>query len=982
MERTFIIGIIKDKLLGYIARPFIIQKHQNKGYYPIEVQLNELSISKYRDELSEEQLKIYEIIAEYSDNNLYKIFKSKKDKSPKDYFNKLKKEDADKNIRPFIEKKHAKVFDIIRKTNTEVYFKDKHKYINRDERIFVEKNPAKTVFNIIKGTEETHYSLSINQNEKEISLLGKSYSILSNNPCRIIIDYHLFSFEDIDSKKLLPFFKNEYLTIPKKNEKAWYKAFALPNIKKFKVNPVGFEIKKATPKKQVVLSLEKDLSGKPAFVLKFQYGDNIFFAKHGQDVKVDMDTNGERYKFIKIERDRKWEKQKIKELESLGLQVSHVNFFVLKNHKNEEFDKDELLDWLKKNHKELSSKGFIIKQEYLDKTYNFASCNLSMKTEEYNDWFDIQAEIEINGYTFPFVKLKKYILKNIREIKLPDGTYGILPKEWFKKFSELFKYGEINKEQLWIRKHHFKVIEDTFKRSESYPEALQKLIDDLHKRDKDPPSALEPILRNYQKTGYCWMYVLQQHNFGGCLADDMGLGKTIQTLALILQSKKEAEEVSFNIPEKTKHKQLNLFSNTNARPTTKETKVTLTFLIVMPTSLIYNWQNEIQKFSPELSIYKHTGMNRTDSLDKLYKYDVVLTTYGIVRNDYEFLQKARFYYIILDESQYIKNPSSKIFKAVNELNGKYKLVLTGTPIENSLSDLWSQLHFLNKGLLGNYNFFRNEFLIPIEKHNNKQKQEKLKTIVNPFIMRRTKHDVAKELPEKTEQTIYCEMTEEQHSLYDTEKSKIRNNILDYMENPEGKASLHILDGLSKLRQIANHPLMIEKDYQGDSGKFTEIKDYLESLISEGHKILVFSSYKKHLKLVEKYFQNAGWNYSLLTGKTQDRHHVVDQFQKQKDNKVFLIQIKAGGFGLNLTAADYVMILDPWWNPAVEEQAVNRAHRIGQNKKVFVYRFISVGTVEEKIQKLQSEKGRLAENFITKTQILNNLSKEQILELFR
>lgn len=984
MNKKFIIGIAKDNKYGILARAFIIQKFPDKSYYPIEVQLNELTFPKYQEMLSEKETEIYKIINEFSDNNIFKIFKTKKDKTLKEFYDRLTKEEADKRIKPFIEKRHAKLTDALRESDTELYFKEKHKLINRDDKISIEKTPAKTVFNIIKGENSTRYFLSINQNDKEIKLTHKSFAVLSNDPCRIIIANHLYSFEDIDSKKLLPFFDKDYIEVDKKNEKKWYQLFALPNIKKFKVNPIGFEINKITPYRKALLSLENDLTGKPALVLKFNYENHVFYARQGQDIKVDMDTSGETYKFIKIERDKEWEEEKINILKRLGLKINHLSFFNLtnKNTKPHEEDIYDMLYWLKKNYEKLSEEGFKIHQNFFEKTYNFSAFHLSINTYDYKDWFDLRAVVEINGYTIPFVKLKKHILNNIREIKLPDGTYGIIPGEWFERFTELFKYGEISNGELWIRKHHFKVIEDSFERSRNYPEALQNLIKEIQSAKINPPPELVSILRKYQMEGYRWMYTLQKHNFGGCLADDMGLGKTIQTLALLLKIKNEAPQIEINLRQKPK--QLNLFSNPESNSSAKETKLKIspTFLIVMPTSLVYNWESEIRKFSPEMSVYKHTGLNRTNSIEKLYQYDIILTTYGIVRNDSNFLQNVQFYYIILDESQYIKNPSSKIFKAVNELNGKHKLVLTGTPIENSLSDLWSQLHFLNKGLLGNYNFFKNEFLTPIEKHNNKKKEEKLKTIIQPFVLRRSKHEVAKELPEKTEQTIYCDMSEDQSVFYDSEKSKIRNNILEYMGNPGEQASLHILDGLSKLRQAANHPVLIDEQYEGNSGKFTEIKDSLESLISEGHKVLVFSSYKKHLKLIQRFLHVNNIQFSLLTGETQNRQQTVDEFQHNPENQVFLIQIKAGGFGLNLTAADYVMILDPWWNPAVEEQAVNRAHRIGQDKKVVVYRFISVGTVEEKIQRLQEKKGRLADNFLKTSDTLRNLSREQIMELFK
>jgi SNF2 family DNA or RNA helicase len=984
----FIAGIIEDNLLGLIIRPFLIRKPKDKGFYPIEAQISEYNISKYENNLTEHQLRIFQISQEYSESNLFSIFKTKKQNNTKEFITKLTKDEADKKIRPFIERRLVKIIDILRETGTELYFRDKHKFINRDNKVHVFKNPAQTVFNIIKSTNETRYYLSIKQDDKEINLLDKPYSIITNEPCKIIINNRLYSFTDIDAKKLLPFFKKEYIQVPKNFEKKWFQSFALPNIKKHKVNPMGFNIKKITPEKKAILSLEEDLSSNPVLLLKFQYGDSVFYANQGDAIKVDLLTENETFHFIKIERDLEWERSKINLLQNTGLKNHHLSYFKpgedLKNQIKQSNKLYELIGFITREKNLLNDYGFQIEQNYFDKTYSFASFTLSAKTEEYEDWFDIRAEVKINGFSISFVKLRKYILQGIHEYPLPDGTYAVLPEEWFEKYPDLFKLGKIEKDRLLINKHHFRILEESFDAiDKNYFKRLEELTGAFDPKEIHPPQKLASTLRPYQMEGYQWMYLLQMHHFGGCLADDMGLGKTLQTLSLLIKTKQEVPKMEVETQQLNQLKQLSLFEQDNHEKKThsQTMEVTPTFLIVMPTSLIYNWQNEIKKFTPELSIYKHTGMNRTTHPLELYKYDVILTTYGVVRNDYELLKKVYFYYIILDESQYIKNPSSKIYKAVNELRSKHKLVLTGTPIENSLSDLWAQLNFLNKGLLGSYNFFRNEFLLPIEKYKDDKKEQKLRSIINPFILRRTKNQVAKELPEKMEQVIYCEMTDEQHSYYEREKSMIRNNIMEQIEGNSENPTIHILDALGKLRQAANHPSMSDSEYSGSSGKFIEITDYLNSLISEGHKVLIFSSYKKHLRLVENYINDTGWNYSILTGETQNRQQQVETFQNDESNQVFLIQIKAGGFGLNLTAADYVMILDPWWNPAVEEQAVNRAHRIGQYKKVMVYRFISVDTVEEKIQKLQAKKAELAETFITAQETMRNLSREEIMALF-
>ena len=994
MTETFIIGIIPDNTFGPVARPLIINKTENKGFFPIEAQLNELNYSRYEAYLNDHQKNIFNIAREYSDKQLYKLFGNKKHQTPKEFFRAVKQEDVEKRIRPYIERKHSRLVDELRKTDIEVYFKDKYQFINKANQIEVMKEQAKTIFNIDKQTNETRYHLSINQGGRDIHLLDKPYWILSHDPCRMIIDNVLYSFEDIDAKKLEPFFKKDYIIVPKKFEKKWFESFALPNIKKFRVNPKGFDIETLTPKKKAILTLTYDLSYRSALLLSFRYNNEHFYANKGQENKVILEAQDDRYKFFKIIRDKNWEDKKAALLRKKGLENYLNSFFSLPKNKNEHLVREnflfDLIDWLKKHKPELEKEGFTIQQKLNEKTYSLEEIQLQTTIEEKQDWFDIKAKVTIGNYSFPFIKLKKYILQGTREIQLPSGEYALLPEEWFSYYADLFKFGKIEGNNLLINKYHFKLLEQSMdKFNHQYLDRLKDLSEDFQQEEIAVPEELSPILRSYQLQGYQWMYLLSKHCFGGCLADDMGLGKTVQTLTMLLNLKNSGTKTRLPEKEKAYNRQLSLFDNVNTPEEEQESTeneengeaVTPTSLIVMPTSLIHNWQEEIRKFTPQLSFYKFTGMNRTREPEELYAYDIILTTYGIVRNDYGLLKQIHFHYLILDESQYIKNPSSKIYNAVNELNSKHKFVLTGTPIENSLSDLWAQLNFLNKGILGSYGFFKNEFLQPIEKNKDQHQEAKLRAIIDPFILRRTKYQVEPELPEKMEQLIYCEMTEEQKSCYETEKSKIRNIILENLDNMEEQPTMKILEGLSTLRQVANHPVMVDQDYKGDSGKFEEITAYLQNLISENHKVLVFSSYKKHLRLLEDYFQTQGWSYSILTGETSNREKVVSGFQNNEHNKIFLIQIKAGGFGLNLTAADYVLILDPWWNPAVEEQAINRAHRIGQDKNVMVYRFISANTVEEKILRLQSKKARLAETFITPNEALKQLTRDQIVELF-
>jgi SNF2 family DNA or RNA helicase len=389
------------------------------------------------------------------------------------------------------------------------------------------------------------------------------------------------------------------------------------------------------------------------------------------------------------------------------------------------------------------------------------------------------------------------------------------------------------------------------------------------------------------------------------------------------------------------------------------------------------------KFVPDLKVSVFGGQHRKPLKNYYHDAEVIITSYGIVRNDLKEFKNYDFLYIVLDESQLVKNPLSKTYKALLQLKSSYRLVLTGTPIENSLVDLWSQMNFLNPGLLGSYQFFKNEFVLPIQKHQSENQARKLKKLIHPFILRRNKSEVARDLPELSEQLIFCDMSEDQASFYEKEKSKARNIILQNIGR-QGieKSSIIILQSLTRLRQIANHPVLVNDEFPNHSGKFDEITRNLQSIVAEGHKALIFSSFVKHLDLFVQFCNENKLSYSYLTGDTTNRGDIIRQFQESGDIRIFLISLRAGGFGLNLTAADYVFLLDPWWNPAVEEQALSRAHRIGQDKNVFVYRFIAKDSIEEKILKLQEKKSKLADLFISSNNPFSGISEEEVMELFQ
>jgi SNF2 family DNA or RNA helicase len=501
----------------------------------------------------------------------------------------------------------------------------------------------------------------------------------------------------------------------------------------------------------------------------------------------------------------------------------------------------------------------------------------------------------------------------------------------------LFTLSNLNDDdELVLGKHHLVLVQNLEEDGLASTVMGRKLANLQNFEKIDPvaiPSAFKGELRPYQKAGYDWLHFLRNYNLGGCLADDMGLGKTVTTLAF-LQSIKLTE---------------------HSDPT----------LLIMPTSLIYNWKKEAEKFTPELKILVHAGSGREKNADHFGEYDLVLSSYGVVRIDIDFIQNYRFDYIILDESQAIKNPSSNISQAVKTLNSKNRLILTGTPLENSTMDLWSQLTFVNPGLLGSQRYFKEKYQIPIEKQRNEEATQKLNARVKPFMLRRHKSQVATELPEKIEAVQYCDMSEEQEKIYEETKAEYRNKILEHIEQKGLKRShLMVLQGLMKLRQIANNPLMTDPEFEGESGKDSDVIHKMNNIIDGGSKVLIFSQFVKHLAILKGYLELKSIPFAYLDGGTKDRETQVNDFQNNPDIKVFLISLKAGGVGLNLTAAEYVFLLDPWWNPAIEAQAVDRAHRIGQKNTVFTYKFITRNTVEEKILSLQKAKRRLFDDLVT------------------
>ncbi len=978
--QTFIVVITNKLNIGLTAIPYYAKISDNK---PIKL-IEQVTIEHLKREdnlLAEDENEAVVILNKISENHLYKMFSRDKNSSLMDFLSNFIYDDRyEKIFFPYIQNVIYKAITFLSTTEIPVFYKeDTFTQIYLSEQLKPILAEPHFYFNL--ENETLTYELVVKEkdsSEKQaISIISEESIIITNNPLSTIINGQLIFFEEMDDKKIKPFLSKKIITIQSQFIDQYMKGFIKNTLQDFRqIHHSGFDIQydKAVPTPSI--KIENDLYQNALLQLYFTYNDNKPFLAHkGPKIIVNLTVENGKYSFVKTERNSEKEESFINFLEENGLKRIGNSQFRPENiddNNSSDLIKSSIAEWLANNSEKLEKEGFIFTQENSSEKIYIGTYKLHTEIIETRDWFELKASLLIGEFVIPFYKFKKHILEGNAKFTLPNKEIFMIPPQWFSKYEEIFIFAKTNNKKIEIPRSHFSLIDDNFEK------AFTKISkqSDIDFTKIEVPETVNAKLRPYQIEGFNWLNFLYQNRLGGILADDMGLGKTIQTLSMLDYTYSNCENA---IPEQPVQSSLfdlpteSSFNNSNISAS----------LIVMPTSLIHNWIRETEKFTPHLKVYNYTGANRLKSKDigKIFRhYHIVLTTYGILRNDIEYLKSYTFNYAILDESQYVKNPQSKIYEAINLIDSNYKLVLTGTPIENSLIDLWAQMNFVNPGLLGTLAFFRKQFVIPITRSKSEKVEEKLQTLIQPFFLRRTKDKVAKDLPPRVDQVIYCEMTEAQKSYYETEKSKIRNTLLEvFEENPQANHAIRTLEALTKLRQIANHPAMIDEEYDGDSGKFEQILDSLEYILSENHNVLIFSSYVRDLKILERELISRNHPYSMLIGETQNRERVIDEFNREK--RVFLSTIKAGGTGLNLTKADYVFILNPWWNPASEEQAISRAHRIGQEAKVFVYKFISVDTIEEKIAKLQEEKQQLADKFITENNLLKEFNKEEILRLF-
>ncbi len=828
-------------------------------------------------------------------------------------------------------------------------------------------------FHFFRNEADTHYYPTLRYQGQKLEFYHKNCAVLTNKPARLLLEGTLYTLAgQADGKKLLPFLKRKFISVPRKMEATYYKSFVAPLIETEDVVAHGFEIAQVQAEPTFALCLTATtgqatelFADKPqdAGLLtptspaqlraEASYGGHTVPLARQAACMVVAEASGDTYRFTKVHRNTAAEQYFLQLLGTLGLAEATESGRV-------SLSLGAALGWLSAHAAALRHAGVELKQALPEGArFALAPPKLELEAKPRLDWFELGGEVVIGEVRVPFRLLRQALAKRQPWLVLPGGELLAIPPDWIDALQDLGLTTQRNSadDVLELQPAQLALLGPVLQEAGIEAQLPAAWADRLRQLGNPGPHLLPDTfkgkLRPYQQTGYDWLHSLRDAQLGACLADDMGLGKTVQTLALLC---------ALHPPDE--------------RPRA-------TSLLVVPNSLLYNWEREARQFAPHLRMLRHIGPQRHRTHEHFNYYHLVITSYGTLRSDKAIFSTFAFRSIVLDEAHAIKNHDSATAKAVFTLKAGFRLSLTGTPIENNLMELWSQMQYCNPGLLGSAAHFRQNFVVPIERQGDTAKAERLRKLIAPFLLRRLKQQVAQDLPQKTVQTLYCELTEAQRHAYEKVRSAYRTTILEKLEEGAlAKNRFLVLRGLTHLRQMACHPVLTEPDYTDGSGKFESLCYKLQEVLDEGHKVLVFSQFVRHLQLLRAWLDEHGLAYAYLDGQTQDRPEQVDRFERNPAVQVFLLSLKAGGVGLNLTSADYVFMLDPWWNPAAEAQAIDRAHRIGQQKPVFVYKFITQDTVEERILELQDRKAALAGALIqAEDSMVQRLSEDDIRNLF-
>ena len=904
--------------------------------------------------------KLFDTIVLLSPSNLQKKFNGAA-KKPVSLLVLLQDKAVKDAVMKFVHRHLDAFLQTILLENLPICFDLEHKQLVHLTQLTLNPTPLQPDIYFERNTEGLLYRLQMLENNKAWRVQEKPCLLVCNEPAWLIRDGRLSTIEGMNGFRLKAFKDKDEVIIPQAKVKEYCQKIILPMLEKIDFRHAGFDIILYQLVQNATLILTHDFIHQSAgLALNFTYEKQTFNWKETRSQRSFLDINAQEEVVIHhVKRDAEAEAAFIRELIDLGLNSSNSNHFNLENTPNTSIT--ALIDWLISHQKTLENKGFTVESPVVEnKTVVLLRPQLSLEKAVENDWFDLKGVVQIGEFSIPFGQLIPNIRDNNPYFLLPNGLHFLIPDEWFETYENVARFGKIDGETVRIKRHQATHLLEK-NEADDLEKTLEKTTAEIAEKIATwtPPQYLKADLRPYQIEGVQWLI---QHYFNGkgaLLADDMGLGKSLQTIAALLFAKENKQ----NNATVGAGRQMSVFDS----ETPDNFLNPLQAILVLPASLVYNWQDEWKKFTHGITVYPYVGNSRIKDLRILKRYDVILTTYQTVAKDIDLLEQMTWEYAVLDESQYIKNKDSDAFKAVNRLDARHKISLSGTPIENSLSDLWAQMQFINPNVLKSYAFFDRTFIKPIEKAQSPVQKEALRDLVQPYLLRRTKNEVAKDLPEVLPQTVYSEMSEEQKKLYDKEKSAIRNALLnvELLGGSEFTYKSKVIESLLRLRQLAIHPKLLYPDYTGESAKFNDVLATWDAVRRADHKMLIFSFFKTNLALYSDYFDKNAVKYNLLTGDTdlKKRHQEVINFGKNDDSQTFLISLKAGGVGLNLTAADYVFLLDPWWNPAAENQAIARAHRIGQTKTVMALSFITKDTIEEKIMLLKARKTALFTDII-------------------